>query len=119
MTLTPTARWIIGGLVVATAGVVTATVVSRSGEREVTIPAGTRIVGRLQETVSTEKSDVGDRVEITTAKPTELYEDLALPTGASLHGEVTYSKGGGRIAGSPQLTIRFTQLELEGRRYAV
>ncbi|MGQ0704140.1 MAG: hypothetical protein ACT4PM_13495 [Gemmatimonadales bacterium] len=119
MQITGTTRWIVGGLLVAAAGIVTATVVARSGEREITIPAGTRLVGKLQETVSTEKSDAGDRVEIKTAQQTALYEDLALPAGASLHGEVTYAKGGGRISGAPQLTIRFTQLELEGRRYAV
>ena len=119
MATTRTTRWIVGGLVVAVAGVLAATTISRSGTREVTIPAGTRIVGQLQQTVSTKGEPVGASVEIRSTQPIELSEDVALPAGVALHGEVTYAKGGGRIAGSPQLTIRFTRLEIDGRHYPV
>jgi hypothetical protein len=112
-------RWILGALIVATAGVVAAAVVSRSGLRTGTIPAGTRIVAALQSTVSTEKSSVGDRVKLVTKSPIELAEGGSLPEGAVIQGEVTHSEGGGRIAGAPELTLRFTQLQAEGRAYNI
>ncbi|HEV8613449.1 MAG TPA: hypothetical protein VGQ73_08050 [Gemmatimonadales bacterium] len=112
-------RWILGALIVVTAGVVAAAVVSRSGLRTGTIPAGTRIVAALQSTVSTEKSNVGDRVKLVTKSPIELAEGGSLPEGAVIQGEVTHSEGGGRIAGAPELTLRFTQLQAEGRVYNI
>ena len=112
-------RWILGALFIAAVGVVAAAVVSRSGLEHGTIPAGTRVVGALSRTVSTETSEAGTRVTLTTTAPIQLAEGEALPEGATLHGEVTHSKGGGRIAGAPELTLRFTQLTVDGREYPV
>jgi hypothetical protein len=113
------ARWVVGALTVAAAGVVAAAAVSRSGMRDGTIPAGTRIVAALQSTVSTKSSDVGQRISLITKAPIQLAEGADLPEGASIQGQVTHSEGGGRIAGAPELTLRFTQLESEGRNYQI
>ncbi|HEV8150482.1 MAG TPA: hypothetical protein VGP61_09900, partial [Gemmatimonadales bacterium] len=116
---TSRSRWILGALIVAGVGVVAAAVVSRSGLRTGTIPAGTRIVAALRSTVSTEKSKVGDQVRLVSTSPIGLSEKDSLPEGAVIQGEVTHSEGGGRIAGAPELTLRFTQLESEGRSYNI
>jgi hypothetical protein len=42
-----------------------------------------------------------------------------IPAGAVVRGEVTHAKGGGRIAGAPELTLRFTELEAGGERYLI
>jgi predicted outer membrane lipoprotein len=112
-------RWILGALIVAAVGVVAAAVVSKSGMREGTIPAGTRIVAALNRTVSTEHSRVGDRIELTTRSPIELSEGASVPDGAVIEGEVTHSEGGGRIAGAPELTLRFTHLQIDGRDHVI
>ena len=115
----PKSRWILGGLIVAAVGVVAAAVVTRSGTREGTIPAGTRIVGALSHSISTEHSNVGDRVELVSKEPIELSEGARIPDGAVIEGEVTHSEGGGRIAGAPELTLRFTHLQIDGRDYRI
>lgn len=115
----PKSRWILGALIVAAVGVVAAAVVTRSGTREGTIPAGTRIVGALSHTISTEHSSVGDRVELVSREPIELSEGARIPEGAVVEGEVTHSEGGGRIAGAPELTLRFTHLQIDGRDYRI
>lgn len=112
-------RWVVGALGVAAVGVVAAAVVSKSGMREGTIPAGTRVVAALSSTISTERNDAGDRIELTTKAPITLAEGGTLPEGARLEGEVTHSEGGGRIAGAPELTLRFTQLVVDGRSYPI
>lgn len=117
--LTGRSRWLVGALILAVVGVVAAAVVTRSGTRQGTIPAGTRLVAALSGTVSTEKSNVGDRVTLTTTAPIELAEGGTLPEGAEVQGEVTHSEGGGRIAGAPELRLRFTQLSVEGRGYPI
>jgi len=94
-------------------------VLTRSDIREATIPSGTRIVGKLEGTVSTKQNEVGDRVRITSTEPIKVGEDEAIPEGVRLEGEVTHLEGGGRIAGAPELTIRFHQLELDGRTYPI
>lgn len=119
MATTRMTRWVALGLGVAAAGVLTATMVSRGGTREVTIPAGTRIVGELQQTISTKRNTPGDRVEIKTTSPMEIYEGVRLPAGVVLRGEVTHAKGGGRIAGSPELTIRFREITVDGSDYDI
>jgi hypothetical protein len=113
------ARWVLGALIVAAVGVVAAAVVGRSDMREGTIPAGTRIVAALQTTVSTAKSDVGDHVQLVTKAAIELREGERIPEGARIEGQVTHSEGGGRIAGAPELTLRFTQLEIGGRAFPI
>lgn len=112
-------RWVLGALIVAAVGVVAATVVSKSGTREGTIPAGTRVVAALQSTVSTERNDAGDRIELIVRDPVDLAEGGMLPEGAQIEGQVTHSEGGGRIAGAPELTLRFTQLVVDGRSYPI
>jgi len=115
--MTSRSRWILVGLTVAAVGVVMAAVVSRSGLRTGTIPAGTRLVGALQSSISTETSKVGERVKLVTTTPIKLAEKDSLPAGAAILGEVTHSEGGGRIAGAPELTLRFTRLETAARSY--
>lgn len=112
-------RWVLGALIVAAVGVVAATVVAKSGTREGTIPAGTRVVAALQSTVSTERNEAGDRIELITRDPVKLAEGGVLPEGAQIEGQVTHSEGGGRIAGAPELTLRFTQLVVDGRSYPI
>jgi hypothetical protein len=111
--------WVVGALLVAAVGVVAAAVVTRAGMRQATLPAGTRFVGALSHGLSTEKSNVGDHVELKTVAPVELGDGAALPEGAILEGEVTHSEGGGRIAGAPELSLRFTRLSVEGRAYPI
>ncbi len=112
-------RLILGALIVAAVGVVAAAVVTRSGTREGTIPAGTRIVGALSHSISTEHSNVGDRVTLVSKEPIVLSEGARIAEGAVVEGEVTHSEGGGRIAGAPELTLRFTHLQVDGRDYAI
>lgn len=119
MDRTRRSQLVVGSLVVAATGLLAAAVVSRTETREVTLAPGTRIVGALEQTVSTKRNAVGDRITVTSGAPLDVSENATLPAGVSLTGEVTHIKGGGRLTGAPEITIRFDRLELDGREYAV
>ena len=87
--------------------------------REATIPAGTTLVAALDRTVSTEHIRVGDPVVLRTAQPVRLPDGGEVPPGATVHGEVTHARGGGRIAGAPELTLRFTALVIDDEIFAL
>lgn len=100
--------------------VVAAALTKRGPEKvEVTIPAGTSFVAALEHSVSTESAEVGDQVVLRTAGPLELSAEASLPAGTLIRGEVTHSKGGGRIAGAPELTLRFTRIEVAGEEHSI
>jgi len=106
---------VLGVIAVVAAGITGGT----GGKPKATIPAGTAIVATLESTVSTKSSDVGDPVVLRTAEPLKLDENTVIPEGIVVRGEVTHVKGGGRIAGAPELTLRFGRLEVDGEDYAI
>ena len=118
-------RIMVIGLSVAAAGILAAAVVSDDdglfGPRrvEATLPTGTTLIASLAGRLSTEGLDPGRSVELTTRAPIALADGPDLPAGAVIHGEVTHAQGGGRIAGRPELTIRFRTLEVDGESYPI
>ncbi len=109
--------WIVGVLALALGviGVLAAVTTSRSTPVTATLPAGTRLRATLDHTVSTESARVGDEVTLTTRGPLAVGAGDTLPGGVTLRGEVTHARGGGRIAGAPELTVRMTTLSVDGR----
>jgi hypothetical protein len=117
-------RLMVVGLSVAAAGILAAAVVSDSGifgarRVEATLPSGTTLIASLQSRLSTEGLDPGRSVELTTRAPLHLASGPDLPAGMVIHGEVTHARGGGRIAGAPELTIRFRTMEVDGESYPI
>jgi hypothetical protein len=94
--------------------------VERAAPREETLAAGTAFEGALQQTVSTDKSQVGDKIEVRTTEPVRAGEKLVVPSGATIRGEVTSVEGAGRVAGGAHLTLRFQELVLaDGTSYPI
>jgi len=108
-------------LALLAAGTIAAMVIVHddAGRRHATIPAGTTMLAALDRTVSTKEDRVGDEIQLEITEPVRIDGDTVVPAGAVLHGEVTYAKGGGRIAGAPALTMRFTTLDADGEEYRI
>jgi len=101
-------------------GLVAVAVVAGNRERhKVTIPAGTAIVAALGHEVSTERSQVGEEVTLRTVAPLQVDNETEIPEGIVIRGTVTESRGGGRVAGAPELAVRFTQLEIDGEQHEI
>jgi len=107
-------------LTVGAATAIAGAAVAKPGERpRVTLPANTRLVVRLDRTVSTGTATVGDRVVLRTSQPLALQNGATLPNGVVVYGRVTHSRRGGRIAGAPELTLRFDRVEVNGADYRI
>jgi hypothetical protein len=78
------------------------------------LTAGTHIVGALQSTVDTGTCRRGDKVALRTLEDIRVHEVTVVPAGATIHGEITHVDPAGRIAGGAELTIRFTELVMQG-----
>jgi len=119
-------RVLVIALSVAAVGILAATVVGGGsgglfGSRRVraTLPSGTTLVASLSSRLSTEGLEAGHPVSLATRDPLNLADNRVLPAGVIVRGEVTHAQGGGRIAGAPELTIRFREIEVDGSSYAI
>jgi hypothetical protein len=85
---------------------------------EITIPAGTRLVGTLIQTISTETTPVGARATLRTEELT-MADNARLPAGILVRGVVTEASQGGRVRSRAKITLRFERLTVEGRDYDI
>ena len=94
-------------------------IVSGPRAEEVNVAAGTTLVAAFEQTISTEGGEVGTPVRLATSEDVEVGDGFTIPAGSTLRGEVTHTQGGGRIAGAPELTIRFRELVVDGTGYDI
>ncbi|MBW4026559.1 MAG: BON domain-containing protein [Acidobacteria bacterium] len=83
----------------------------------VTIPAGTLLRIRTSEPLDVRQVQSGSMFEATAAA--DIYEGsvIAIPRGATVEGEVVDAKASGAFGGKPELALKLTTLNLEGRVY--
>jgi hypothetical protein len=84
-----------------------------------TIPAGTRIHVRLDQTVDTVRSAAGEKFSATLEAPITVGENTVVPKGTAFRGHVTTSSESGRLKGRAVLGITLDSFELNGKSYKV
>jgi uncharacterized protein YcfJ len=85
---------------------------TRRKQREparVTIPAGTQIIVRMQETLAADKMQTGDTFHATLDSPLEVGGFVLAEKGARAVGRVVESDRAGRVKGVSKLSIELTQ----------
>lgn len=82
--------------------------------REVTVPAGTRLSVRLEETVSSDGSRVEQPVSATVLRNVVVQGVTAVPAGSAISGSVTHAKRSGRVKGVAELSLRFDTVTPKG-----
>jgi hypothetical protein len=83
----------------------------------VTVAQGTLIQLRTNEPVGSKRAKDGTPVEFTVIHDVAQGGVLAIPRGATVHGVVTEVKQAGQLAGSPELALKLTSLDLGGQSY--
>jgi len=83
----------------------------------VTVPQGTLLQLRTSEPVNSKNAKDGQPVQFTVIQDVALAGVLAIPRGATVHGVVTEAKKAGELAGSPELSLKLTSLDLGGQNY--
>ncbi|MFZ0747595.1 MAG: BON domain-containing protein, partial [Terracidiphilus sp.] len=82
-----------------------------------TVPRGTLLQLRTSEPVSSKKATNGTPVQFTVIQDVALGNMLAIPRGATVHGVVSEIKHSGQLAGSSELALQLTSLDLGGQSY--
>ncbi len=83
----------------------------------VTLPQGTLLQLRTNESVSSKRAKDGEQVQFTVIRDVVFGGVLAIPRGATAHGVITESKKAGEVSGSPELALKLTSLDLGGQNY--
>jgi hypothetical protein len=82
-----------------------------------TLLPGTLLQVRTAEPVDNKRAVDGTPVQFTVIQDVTLNGMLAIPRGATVHGVVTETKKAGELAGSPELALTLTSLDLGGQNY--
>jgi hypothetical protein len=77
-----------------------------------TLPSGTRVAVVLENGISTRSAKPGDSVYLRTSFPITLNNQIVVPVGSYLRGELLDSKRPGRIKGRGEFRIRLNTLIL-------
>lgn len=92
----------------------------KSSASEVTaIPAGTAIVVRLGDTLSSKNSQTGQSFSATVAEPVVVDGKTVIEQGAAAHGTVVDAKGMGHFKGGARLQIRLDSVNINGKDHQV
>jgi hypothetical protein len=83
----------------------------------VTVPQGTLLQLRTSEPVNGKNAKDGQPVQFTVIQDVAFGGVLAIPRGAIVHGVVTEVKKAGALAGTPELALKLTSLDLGGQSY--
>jgi len=88
---------------------------SSSGERaygsqRVTIPAGTRILVRMIDTVDSQKNRVGDKFRASLEENLTVGDTIVAPKGADVYGRLAEAKEAGHISGKSELKLELTDI---------
>ncbi len=78
----------------------------------VEIPAGTHILLRMVNSVSTRTAQAGDHVYLRTASPVSVNGRIVVPVNSYVEGVVTHAQRAGRVKGRARLGIRLQTLTL-------
>jgi outer membrane lipoprotein SlyB len=82
-----------------------------------TLLPGTLLQLRTSEPVDNKRAVDGTPVRFTVIQDVTLNGMLAIPRGATVHGVVTETKKSGELAGSPELALTLTSLDMGGQSY--
>lgn len=84
-----------------------------------TIPAGTTIPVRLQQTISSDNASSGQAFEAVLAEPLVVDGRTVAAKGANAWGEVVKAVESGRLQTPAELYLKLTALEVNGQRVAI
>jgi hypothetical protein len=85
----------------------------------VSIPRGTPIHVRLDETVDTHRNRPGDVVHATLSQPLVVDGRTVVPAGARFTGHITMADASGRMKGRAHIGVAMDSFHLHGRQYRI
>jgi hypothetical protein len=84
-----------------------------------TLPRGTRLEVRLDQTIDVKHATAGDHFSGTLAQPVVNGNAVVIPAGSNAGGEVLLAHRRGRFKGKSVLALTLTRLEVNGAEYRI
>ncbi len=86
----------------------------------VTISKDSTIDVRLQQTLATQRNEVGDDFRAEVIEDVVIDNLTVVPAGSRVYGEITHLKRAGRVRGRAEMTLHFQEIELaDGSRIPI
>jgi hypothetical protein len=83
------------------------------------LPAGTTIVAELDNTLSAEDNEVGDRFSMTVKDDVMNGSTVVVPEGSKINGRITGLKDSSRNDDQAAIRVDFDNISIDGRAYAL
>ena len=90
-----------------------------SAPAQVSVPSGTTLVVYMDDGLSSETANAGDRFTGTLGEPVYVNDRVAIPKNAQVQGHVVSAKNAAKFKGSSELTIELTSLSFGGHSYRI
>ena len=99
------------------AALITGLAASPAPQRNVTVPAGTRVLIRMVDSIDTTKQKAGYRFTASLETNLQVNNVLVAPRGATVYGRLASASSSGRMSGSSELTLELTDIVVNGTAY--
>ena len=86
-------------------------------KKRITVPAGTRILVRMVDSIDSTKQKTGDRFTATLETNLQAEDKVVAPRGSTLYGRLAQASSAGRMSGSSELTLELTDIVISGTAY--
>jgi hypothetical protein len=92
---------------------------AQSRQRRIEVPAGTRILVRMTDSVDSAKQQSGFRFTASLETNLEVDNRIVAPNGSTVYGRLTDAQAAGRMSGGANLTLELTDLVINGTAYPI
>jgi hypothetical protein len=110
---------LVGGALLAFAGLIAATAAFSDRSEPITVPDATPLHVTLDQGLSSDQSRPGDHFEATISQPVVIDNATILPQGTRVDGLVVDAHPSGRLRGRARLQLALQSIELDGKTYAI
>ena len=85
--------------------------------KKITVPAGTRILIRMIDSIDSSKQKAGFRFTASLETNLQVDDVVVAPRGTMVYGRLAAAQSSGRMKGSSQLTLELTDIMIKGTAY--
>jgi len=97
--------------------IVTATLTAVAQPTKVTVPAGTRVLIRMADSIDSSKQQAGYRFTASLETNLQVEDVVVAPRGTTVYGRLANAESAGRMSGGANLTLELTDLVINGTAY--
>jgi hypothetical protein len=87
------------------------------GAKKITVPAGTRILIRMIDSIDSSKQTTGYRFTASLETNLQVDDVVVAPRGTKVYGRLVAAESAGKMSGSSQLTLELTDIMIKGTAY--